>query len=390
MSWFSEFVHDPIEYIQDEPWKAAALIGAPLAAFAAPFAAPAIGGALGLGAAEGAVGAGLFGGAAEGAGLFGGAGEALSGLAGGASEGLSSLVGGAGDLFGGAGSAFGDALGFSAPEGLLGETAGLGNASNAIADAGASSFIDNPGAAFGEVGLGSDLDAMAYAPDFEGAVNANYSPSSSFGVGEAAPEGGMPGMPDSSYVSSAPAPEKPGMLSSFWDSTKSYAMSHPFQTAGAGIAGLGLASNLFQGQRVSPEMKAMAANAGQMNAQSMQMMKYLQTGELPPGLQAGINQATSAMKAKIIANHAKNGMPTNPSQNSALAQELNGVDMAAYSKLAETGIQLLNSGISMAGISNQLYGMLEKLNRDQAQQTGVAIANFAAALNGGGTIRRAA
>ena len=406
MSWFSEFVHDPIEFVQDEPLKALALVGGPIAAVAAPWAIPEIAGAAGLfGAGEAAAGAG--------AGLFG-AGEGLSGLVGGATEGLGGLVSGAGDLFAGTAGSLGDALGFSAGEGAIGEAAGLGNASNAIADAGAQSFIDNPVAFGADTGLGPDLSSYTWEgpgglgerfsgmPDFSnGPTNFGPSQATMDSVGGTVPMapqasaggGDLSAMAmDPSGISGAGkgAGDASTGLGGFWDSTKAYAMAHPFQTAGVGIAGLGLANNLLQGQRTSPEMAAMGANAAAMNKQSQMMMNYLQTGKLPPGLQASITQATQAMKAKIIANHARNGMPTDPSQNSALAQELNGVDMYAYSELAKTGIQLLNSGVQMAGISNQLYAQLEALNRQQSKETGIAIANFAAALNGGGTMRRAA
>lgn len=389
MSWFSEFMHSPLDYIGDHPWKSLALIGGPIAAAAAPWALPEIGAAAG----------GLFGAGEAGAAAFGGAEAAGAGAAEGG------LFGGTDALFGGGG-AVGDALGFSPAEGLIGQQAGLGP------DAGVTDWISSLGGG-GTPDAASGLDAYAagdgsFADKWAGITGGetpNYaSPSPDYsegiigsqGSGEAAPPGGMPGEPQGTAWgnpitdgTSGAAADK-SFLGGMWDSTKAYATAHPFQAAGAGIAGLGLVNNVLQGQRTSPNMAAMQGNAGAMNQQSQVMMKYLTSGTLPPGLDQAIKLSTQAATANAVANAARDGMPTNPTQNTALAQQLSSIRNNAVADVAKMGVQLMSQGLSMAQISNQLYLQLEQLNRQQARDTGVAIANFAAALNGSGSVRRAA
>lgn len=400
MSWLSEFLHSPLDYVSEHPWKtlglitgASALTAAP---FVAPFALPEIGAAAG----------GLFGAGEAGAAAFGGA-EAA-----GVGAGEGALFGGTDAAFGAAGGV-GDALGFSPAEGLIGESAGLGQ------DAGVSNWISSLGGGEGSIDAGGGLDAYAstasdgsgsFADKWAGITNSGMpdfqapSPDYSEGIvgsgggGEAAPPGGMPGQPQGNVWgdpisgvdgTAAGAPDK-SFLGGLWDSTKAYATAHPFQAAGAGIAGLGLLNNVIQGQRTSPEMNAIGANAGAMNQQSQVMMKYLTSGTLPPGLDQAIKLSTQAAEANAVANAARNGMPTNPVQNTALAQQLSSIRQQAVADVAKMGVQLMSQGLSMAQISNQLYLQLEQLNRQQARDTGVAIANFAAALNGSGSMRRAA
>lgn len=147
--------------------------------------------------------------------------------------------------------------------------------------------------------------------------------------------------------------------------------------AAAGAAGLGMA---FMGNKPAPNQGALQGEAGQLAAQGQQMQQYLQTGQLPPGLQANIDQATKAAKARVISNHAAQGQNTNPAQNSALAQELSAIDQAAVGQAGQIAMQLLQSGLKETDMSNQLYQYLTNLDQTQAQNQGKAIANFASAL----------
>lgn len=411
MSWLSEFLHSPIDYISENPLKALSLIAAPVAAVAAPFAFPALGSALGIGAGAGAgagaagagilgaEGAGLLGaGAAEGAGLFGG----LGGLTGAEGfGGLGSLFGGAegtglfgSGLFGSAelGAGASPALGFAAEGGAPGVLGSLGIDASSFGPEAFGSFASGAGETTGS--------ALGYMPDFDWAARmfpGEFGPSSAtFGdvmpfsaAGADAGGGAITAAPQSiigapfegTAAAAAPAAQSGGgWLGNLGTAAWNSVMKNPI---GVGLAGAGLGYNLLQGQKVSPEMQAMQGNAAALNAQGQQLMSYLQNGTLPPGLQTAVDNATHAMKARIIANHAKNGLSTNPAQNSALAQELNQVDLNAVALIAQQGQQLLTTGMNATNISSQLYGMLENLNRQQSQRTGQAIANFAAALSGG-------
>lgn len=367
MSWLSEFVHDPIEFIEDKPLKALALVGGPIAALAAPWAIPEIGGAIGLGegaaaglgAGEGILGGatgleGAFGGAAGGTtageGLFGGlgladaagAGESLSAMAGLPEQGLT------GDIF----------AGIQGGEGF-GGTGGLG--------------------------VESGLDAMAYAPteSVAGSVGGEAAPMGGASYEDFLAAGGDPTGSAGGTVGAAP--ESPGFFSKMGTNALNYVQNNPFSAAGAGIAGLGLGYNLLQGQKTSPNVAALQANAQAQSAQAKQLMSYFEKGQLPPGLQNIAKQMTQSMNAQAVANAAKNGLSTDPAQNTALANQLIANQERVFGWIAQQSMQLLNAGVQMSGLSNNLYAQLEQLDRQKSAQTGQAIANFAAALNGGGS-----
>ena len=364
MSWFSEFIDDPIEFISDEPLKALGLLAAPIGAIAAPFLLP-----------EMAAGAGLFGAGEAAAGGLGAAGlgegalagASLEGLAGGAAGGTAASEG----LFGGLGLS-----GFGGEAGGLGSTA-LGFGSEAPGAASAWSSLGLP-----ELG-GEALSAMAYdAPEGAGDMFAGGLPGEAGFGGEAAPSGGMPGFPDASYApTGSTSSQSPGFFSNMWDKMA----ADPLKSAGIGLSGAGLAYNLAGGMGKSPNVAAMQAGAGAQSAQAKQLMSYLQKGQLPPGLEGVAKTMKQSMDAQAIANAAKSGMSTDPTQNTSLMNQLSANNDRVFGWIAQQGVQLLNSGIQLSGLSNNLYAQLEALDRQQSQQTGQAIANFASALNGGGS-----
>lgn len=144
------------------------------------------------------------------------------------------------------------------------------------------------------------------------------------------------------------------------------------------LAGGGLAYNLLQGNRElegSAELRALAQRA---NERGERFSSYLESGQLPAGAQAGVNQATEAAKAAIRSKYA--GM--NMSGSSAEMQELNDVDARAQAQGFQMANNLLNSGIQESGISANLYRALLGLNAEREANTGRAISSFASALNG--------
>jgi len=403
MSWLSEFLHSPLDYLQENPLKALSLLAAPVAAIAAPFALPAVGSALG------GVGAGLgFGGAA-----VGGAEAAGAGLLGAEAGGWLGAGLGADAAFGsGFAGLGGEAAGLAG--GLGGEVAGLGGAGASFgADSALASVLGGDAAAgFGEGALSAfaaeggsggmpflegnlDWIARMFPGEFGAAAGGEGFgglPSAFAGGGEAV--GGLPGIVTDASMACAPLAVSadavalgtsgpleaatPGFWDKLWGGTVNSVMKNPLGTALA-AGGLGY-SMLNQG--TSGNMDAMAGQAAALNAQGQELMKHLQNGTLPPGLDQAVKNATSAMKARIVSNHARNGQSTNPAQNSALAQELNQVDLNAVALIAQQGQQLLTTGMNATNMSGQLYGMLENLDRQASQRTGQAIANFAAALSG--------
>lgn len=152
---------------------------------------------------------------------------------------------------------------------------------------------------------------------------------------------------------------------------------------GAVVAGGGLALNLLKGNQQPQGTAGLQQEVGDLASQSAQLRSYLSSGTLPPGLQASVSAATQAAKASIISNYASRGMSTDPTQNSALAQELAQVDQTAIITTAQIGEQLMSQGITEAQLTEQIYNSLVKIDQTQQQQITQSIASFAAALGGG-------
>lgn len=147
---------------------------------------------------------------------------------------------------------------------------------------------------------------------------------------------------------------------------------------------------MLQGQKQLPEQQQLNAQATQLTAQGQQFMNFLQTGTLPAGLQAAVDQAKAAAKARIISNHAASGQSTDPSQNSALAQELAQADQNALIAVAQEGEQLFAAGANEINLSSQIYTKLLQVDQQQTANMGKAIASFASALGQGSMAKQAA
>ena len=131
------------------------------------------------------------------------------------------------------------------------------------------------------------------------------------------------------------------------------------------------------------------AAAGQLTSSGQTMQSYLPQGALPPGQQAQLEQATRAEKAKIVQSYASQGLPSDPSKNTALAQDLNAVDERALAAKGtmeaqdfQAGQQLINAGIQESGMANALYTQLQQIDQTNTAAIGTAIARMAAALSG--------
>lgn len=150
---------------------------------------------------------------------------------------------------------------------------------------------------------------------------------------------------------------------------------------GAALGAGGLIYSVMNAEQMGNAQKALKEQAGQLNAQGQQLMNYLTSGTLPPGLKASLDQATAAAKAKVISNYAAQGLNTNPTQNSALAQQLAMIDQQAVISISQIGQQLFTSGLNETGLSSQLYSQLVNIDQTQTANIGKAIASFAAAVS---------
>lgn len=330
-------------------------------------------GAAGIGPAAGLFGAGEAGAAGAGA-AAGAAGAPLDLLSFGSAAGTAipeaagAIVPATGALASGLATepAFAGALGGAFAPGL--ET-GLGFASAAPQAGGnALNFV-----AAGGTPSGGPANIETALGTSTGGVAAPVAP----GVGPVAAPGAA-GAPTDLTAAAAAGKTAPSGISSV---LSSLGIKNPL---GAAVAAGGLGYSVLQGQQPSPYAAELEAQAKSLNSQGQQLLSYLSSGNLPSGLKASLTQATNAAKSKIISNYAAQGLPTDPTKNSALAATLAAVDQQALFSTAQIGQQLLQSGISETGLSSDLYKTLAQIDQTQTASIGRAIANFAAAMAGGG------
>jgi len=188
------------------------------------------------------------------------------------------------------------------------------------------------------------------------------------------------------------------------------------KTAAPFIGAAGLAANLYSGYEQKQALNSLNAQETAKATQESQtaatenaaaapllnngqtLMTYLQTNTLPPQFQASVDQQIASAKAKITQGYASRGMPSDPTKNSALAQDLNNVDQQALTlkagletqlqtagtQMVQTANQLLSSGIAATQLSAELPIQMANLNNALNAQMATAISSFAAALNGSG------
>ncbi len=96
------------------------------------------------------------------------------------------------------------------------------------------------------------------------------------------------------------------------------------------------------------------SNANYLTAQARNLMSYLTTGTLPPGVQASVDQAAAAAKASIRSAYAQRGM----SGSSAEAQDLSNVDTNKASQGAQIAMSLYSQGQNDVQLADNLYGVL--------------------------------
>jgi hypothetical protein len=118
--------------------------------------------------------------------------------------------------------------------------------------------------------------------------------------------------------------------------------------------------------------------AAALDAQGTALANYLQTGTLPPGAQASINQAAAAATAAVRSQYASMG----DSGSSAEAQDIANVQERAVVQATDLATRLLQTGISEQQASASMYGDLMNQSLQQDADLSSAIGNFAAAAAG--------
>lgn len=158
-----------------------------------------------------------------------------------------------------------------------------------------------------------------------------------------------------------------------WSSAFNVLKSNPQAVVG----GLGLGYDVMHQGNV-PGLGALQSAATSAQKNSSELMSYINTGQLPPGYQAAMDQAKQAAKAQLRSKYAGLGM----SGSTAEAQDIANVDVQAVAAQADVAANLLQSGISEANVSQQLLADIVGINQQQDTETTNAIMSFAQALGG--------
>jgi len=317
-----------------------------------------------------------------------------------------------------------DALGaFAAPAALGADVADAGAAAStplAFADTGAGAGTD----------LWTGLPGLADAAPNADALTAQFAAQDAAAAGGAAPGAGGfdlgtigPGStaaPSGAPIdltggagAGAPTNLAPGGANAgnggFWSN-----LNAGLKTYAPVIGATGLAASLGQGVYTKIQQNKMNAQNQQLSNQAQaisqqdtaaaqpelatgeQLQQYLTTGTLPQAFQAQLDQATASAKAARIQAASAAGQSTDPTQNTALAQDLSAIDnnaltakanlestlSSAGTQMVQTATQMLAQGASAAQIAANLPIQLANLNIALNQQSTQAISSFAAALNG--------
>jgi hypothetical protein len=145
------------------------------------------------------------------------------------------------------------------------------------------------------------------------------------------------------------------------------------------VAGLGLSAATSLGSGLPSQSgltSTLQGHAASLAANGQQLQSYLQTGQLPPGVQNSITSATKSAQASIRSQYAARGM----TGSSAEAQDLANVQQQAASQGADIATKLLQTGITESQLSDQIYGELLKTSIAQDGQLQSAVGNFASSL----------
>ena len=151
--------------------------------------------------------------------------------------------------------------------------------------------------------------------------------------------------------------------------------------AGLLTSGAGLGKDIITALTPDPNAKALSAEAKQLQQLGTQNASYLQSGTLPAGQQALVNQTTQAALAAIRSRYAAMGM----SGSSAEAQDLQNAMVNAQTSASNLAMQLMQQGVSELGASSQIYNDIIKNTMAQDEQFASAFTNLASQAGGGGS-----
>lgn len=141
---------------------------------------------------------------------------------------------------------------------------------------------------------------------------------------------------------------------------------------GAGAAAI----PLLTGSSSMPGQEQLNSLAQQMSGSSAALTGYLNSGTLPPGVQAGLKSASESAKAAMRSMFASRGMSGSSSEVSALAN----IDQTTAAQGAEIAMKLLDKGIQQQQMSSALYQVILRNAMEEDKSFGEAIGRFGAAM----------
>jgi hypothetical protein len=363
-----------------------ALSGAGAADLLAPSGAGLFGGTTGLAGTELAAGAGTDLAALTATGGLSAAGTAADFLAAPSASGFNAaaLTPGFGDLGGAvAPTGVGGTDVFGAPP----STPGASGVANINPTGTGTNLLGGTGGAGGAGGVAAP-SGVAGAPDATAAA-AGGAPTAGAAPTTAAPTSGI----DQLLSKAGNALSPTNLAGSAIDSL----VKNPLGIA-AGLGGLGY--TIYEGQKNTANEASQTAAAQQagnaataLEGQGSQLTSYLTNGTLPPQYQTQITQALDSAIANAKSNAAQQGQSTDPTQNTALAAQIQEIQNQQpilqeqlAQQLATTGTALISDATTNLGISGNLYQSLVQNDTTQAANAGKAIAALAAAFNSKGQV----
>jgi hypothetical protein len=142
------------------------------------------------------------------------------------------------------------------------------------------------------------------------------------------------------------------------------------------LSGVGLVSNLISGNQMSSEQAALTARANSLGAGGAGLESSLQSGVLPPGLQASLQAASAQAQASIRGFYAGHGM----SGSSAEAEDLGSEATETAARGGQMAMQLFQEGLNETQMSDQLMSQLLGVQLQQDQDLSNSIGRLASSM----------
>lgn len=305
------------------------------------------------------------------------AGEALVG--GGVGAGLSAVTGG-NPLFG---AISGTGAGLLAGAGSGGGTSGsdFGGGGDVAVSPTATTGASGVGAASAPAAFAGATPSATVTPGLNPASTISASPGGNIVSDVAASGGDFTGGTNlgggSDFGGNGPAGNVSTASSSgggILDKAIGFAKNNPLALAGIGLMG----ANMLMGNQPVPAEGQLRNLAGQTGDQALAMESYIQTGKLPTGLQAAIDQSTKANEAEIRSRFAGMGL----SGSTMESQALSSIRENAAATAAKIATNLFQQGISLSQLSANEWSTLLSAQLQQDAAFNAALGRFAGGLAG--------